>query len=282
MNQPLLITGATGTLGTATARICDIRGLQYVATKRTDLELSSRASVYEVVRRLNPWAVINTAGYVRVDDAERDQQTCFRENAEGAANLAMVCADLDIPLVTFSSDLVFDGRRTRPYLESDPVAPLSVYGRSKVEAEQRVIRTAGRALVIRTAAFFGPWDRHNFLVQTLAAARLGQPLVVADDMVVSPTYVPDLVHAVLDLLIDGESGVWHLANEGCVTWAEFALLGLNRAGLDASRVYPTPTTALNFAAPRPAFSPLGSERGVLLGSLEDAVDRFCEAVRASL
>ncbi|MEX0712941.1 MAG: sugar nucleotide-binding protein, partial [Pirellulales bacterium] len=218
----LVITGATGTLGRAFARVCTARGLLFRLLRRAEMDIANRKQVDAVFDRYNPWAVINAAGYVRVDDAEREPGPCFRENVRGAAALAAACAGAGIPLVTFSSDLVFDGQQGSPYREQDTVGPLGVYGRTKAEAERRVLALHPRALVIRTSAFFGPWDEYNFVTAGLRTLRAGLPFPAADDTIVSPTYVPDLVHACLDLLIDAESGVWHLANQGETTWAGFA------------------------------------------------------------
>jgi dTDP-4-dehydrorhamnose reductase len=191
--------------------------------------------------------------------------------------LAAACAEHSVPLLTFSSDLVFDGRQTTPYVESDPVAPLGVYGRSKVLAEQHVLEMLPSALVVRTSGFFGPWDQYNFLTGALRALAAGQRVTAAGDVVVSPTYVPDLVHAALDLLIDGERGVWHLANVGAVSWAELARRAAVLAGFDPAHVDEQPSTALGWTAPRPRYSVLGSERGQLLPSLDDALVRYAQA-----
>jgi dTDP-4-dehydrorhamnose reductase len=179
-----------------------------------------------------------------------------------------------VPLLTFSSDLVFDGACATPYVESNAVAPLNVYGRSKVEAEVRVLKAHPSALVIRTSAFFGPWDEYNFVTIALRQLAAGKTFVAAEDGVVSPTYVPDLVHTSLDLLIDGESGLWHLANKSAIAWAELARLAASIAGVDASRVEARPTRELGLTAPRPTYSVLGSERGMLLPSLDNAMSRY--------
>jgi dTDP-4-dehydrorhamnose reductase len=266
--RPLLVTGATGTLGRAFARLCELRGLPFVLTSRSELDITDPASALAAVR---PWAVVNAAGYVRVDDAEHERERCFRENATGAAVLARECARRRLPLVTFSSDLVFDGAKGAPYVESDSVAPLNVYGASKAEAERRVLGEHPAALVVRTSAFFGPWDEWNFAHAVLRDLEAGRTFAAVDDLVVSPTYVPDLVDATLDLLIDGESGIWHLANEGAVTWAAFARMVAAAAGFDTAAIRADRTS---FVAPRPRYSALGSERAWLLRSLETAVQTF--------
>ncbi|HEU0135509.1 MAG TPA: SDR family oxidoreductase, partial [Allosphingosinicella sp.] len=220
--RKLLITGATGTLGNAFARICEERALPFCITSRSDLDICDPASIGRALEGRRPWAVINTAGFVRVADAEREPDSCIAANADGAEALASACAAAGIPLVTFSSDLVFDGHLGRRYDEADETAPGCVYGRSKAEAERRVLAAGGKALVIRTSAFFGPWDRYNFAWHVLSSLARGETVRACSRTRVSPTYVPDLCHAALDLLVDGETGLWHLANDGELSWFDFA------------------------------------------------------------
>ena len=188
------------------------------------MDIANLESVNAAIDRWKPWAIVNTAGYVRVDDAELEGGTCMRENAIGPAVLAAACEAQGMKLVSFSSDLVFDGEKSTPYVESDPVRPLNAYGRSKAEAECAVLALSPQALMIRTSAFFGPWDEYNFVTTMLKALSLGEEITAVSDYVVSPTYVPDLVHATLDLLLDDARGIWHLANPGAVTWSELAIL----------------------------------------------------------
>ncbi len=272
--KPILITGATGTLGRAFARVCEVRGLAYRLLSRREMDIADARAVSRVLSEYEPWAVVNAAGFVRVDDAEREAETCLRENAAGPKILAQACADAGAKLLTFSSDLVFDGTARTPYVESNAAAPLNVYGRSKAEAEAAVLAALPSALVIRTSAFFGPWDEHNFVAHALRALASGREFSAAADAVVSPTYVPDLVNASLDLLIDDERGVWHLANGGATSWADFARRAAALAGLDAGLVRNCTTASLRLAAARPLYSALGSERGALLPTLDDALSRF--------
>ncbi|MDQ3857242.1 MAG: sugar nucleotide-binding protein [Actinomycetota bacterium] len=276
--RPLVVTGATGTLGRAFARACEARGLPFRLLTRQDMDIADSASVAVALDEARPWAIVNTAGFVRVDEAEERRDACRRENVDGPSVLAAACARRGTGLLTFSSDLVFDGEKRAPYVESDPVRPLNVYGETKAAAERRVLPVHPAALVVRTSAFFGPWDEHNFLTLALRALAAGERFRAADDAVVSPTYVPDLVDAALDLLMDGESGIWHLANEGAVTWAELARRGACACDIASEALEPVPTAALALAAKRPAFSALGSERGVLLPALDDALSAYAESV----
>jgi dTDP-4-dehydrorhamnose reductase len=271
---PILIAGGTGTLGNAFARICAERGLAHQLLCRRDMDIAAPDSIARVFERWQPWAIINAAGYVRVDQAEDDAERCFRENTLGPEALARACERSGVRLVTFSTDLVFDGTRREPYLEDDRVAPLNVYGSSKAQAEARVLDRNPSALVVRTSAFFGPWDQFNYVTVLLRTLAAGQDFLAADDMVVSPTYVPDLVNACLDLLIDEESGRWHLANSGALTWAELGKRAAELAGADASRVRPCRTDRLGLRARRPAYSALSSARTPLLPAIDNALSRY--------
>jgi dTDP-4-dehydrorhamnose reductase len=272
--QPILITGATGTLGRAFARICERRNLAYHVLTRQEMDIADPASVEAAIVRFKPWAIINAGGYVRVDDAEGDVERCMRENAHGPTVLALAAIRHALRFMTFSSDLVFDGTLDRPYVESDKVAPLGVYGRSKADAERRVLDSDPQALVIRTSAFFGPWDEHNFVTQALDALDGGRPFAAASDQIVSPTYVPDLVNTCLDLLIDRECGLWHLTNGASMSWADLARKACAAAGVDDSRLDARTTDELGLRAARPRNSAMSSERGLLLPSFDDALARY--------
>lgn len=265
--RKLVITGARGTLGRALSRICEHRGLAHELLTRADMDIAEEASVEAALARHRPWAVINAAGYVRVADASRESDRCFRENTAGAEMLARTCAKLGIPYVTFSSDLVFDGSLGRAYVESDRVSPLCVYGSSKAEAERRVMETFSDALVVRTSAFFGPWDSYNFAHAVLRDLAAGRRVEASDERHVSPTYVPDLAHATLDLLIDKVNGIWHLANQGEMSWFEFAERVACQAGVDASSLVRVRTGEAGITA-------LSSERGLILPSFNNAIERY--------
>ncbi len=267
--RPILITGGTGTLGQAFARICAHRGLAHVLTARADLDITDDASIAAALERYKPWAIINTAGFVRVQEAEAQSDECFRINATGPELLARACAIHGIPLVTFSSDLVFDGKLGRSYVEPDQTAPANAYGRSKAEAEARLLAIDADALIIRTSAFFGPWDRYNFLYDSIERLKRGEDVVACDKTIVSPTYVPDLVHATLDLLLDQEKGIWHLTNQGAVSWHDLARQAADMAKVDVGRVRVAESV-------EPADTSLTSSRGLLLRPLDQALGDFLE------
>jgi dTDP-4-dehydrorhamnose reductase len=271
--RKLLITGATGTLGAAFARVCEHRGLSYCLTNRSELDITDDASIRAAIERHRPWAIINAAGFVRVADAEHERDACLAANAVGPEKLARACAESGLKLVTFSSDLVFDGTLGRPYHEEDLPKPANVYGLSKARAEQHVLGLGDQALIIRTSAFFGPWDKYNFAWHTLNALARGEPVRASRNSEVSPTYVPDLCHATLDLLIDGETGIWHLANQGKLSWHDFAAQVAAGAGYDPAMVEPIEDA--------PSVTALTSGRGLMLRPVNDAIGEYLDGLRAS-
>ncbi|MGZ8312308.1 MAG: family 1 glycosylhydrolase [Allosphingosinicella sp.] len=271
--RTLLIIGATGTLGAALARICAWRGLSCRLVSRAEMDIRDSRAVAAALDRHLPWAVINAAGFVRVADAERERAACFASNTAGAGFLAGACAARNLPFVTFSTDLVFDGTAGRPYRETDLVCPTGAYGASKAAAERAVIEAGGKALIVRTSAFFGPWDVQNFAWHVLSSLRRGEPFRASSVTSVSPTFVPDLCHAVLDLLIDGETGIWHLANQSEVSWHGFARMIAEGAGLDSRMIHDEGQAARGTRS-----TALESERGSVMRALAPAVDAYLRDV----
>lgn len=278
--RPLVITGATGTLGQALAGGCELRGLDYLLTNRAMLPIEDRARVAAFLDEHRPWAVINAAGWVRVDDAEGEEAACLRANHDGAVALARACAERGIHCTLLSSDLVFDGQKDGAYLEDDQAAPLNAYGRSKAAMEAEALAVAPGTLAVRTAAFFSPYDEHNFAVAVERTLRRGERFL-ASDTVVTPTFVPDLVNATLDLAIDGAGGVWHLSNGEAVSWVEFGRRVALALGLDPALVVSATPAELGWRARRPVQAALGSARGAILPNLEHAIERFAAARRGS-
>jgi dTDP-4-dehydrorhamnose reductase len=282
LSRPVLITGATGTLGQALARACELRGLPYILTDRRQLPLDDQAGAEQVIARCEPWAVINAAGWVRVDDAETDEEACHAANARGAANLAQTSPKAGVHYTAFSSDLVFDGALDRPYVETDEPRPLNAYGRSKAEAERQVLAAGGDALVVRTAAFFSPDDPYNFAAWIMRELKSGRAAHAAADCVITPTYVPHLAQAVLDLIVDGETGIRHLSSGQPMSWAEFGRFIARALDLDARLVRPTPSADLGWTAVRPRRAALGTRLGVVMPSFEEALGRYAMAVKGGL
>ena len=241
-SQPILIFGKTGTLGQAFGKICSLRAISHKLLSRGDVDVTNEVQIEEAIKKYNPWAVINATGYVKVDVAEKEIEKCYNENLYAPYFMANACKKHDVQFLTFSTDLVFDGNQRTPYFENDKTNPLNVYGWSKVQAESVVIKTYPKSLIIRTSSFFGPWDEFNFISKVINSLTLNRRFHAADDVLISPTYIPDLVNEALDLIIDNESGIWHLSNNGEITWADFAIMASDKAGLNSELIYGKPSS----------------------------------------
>ena len=240
----VLITGAGGQLGRALA--ASFASDDVVALRHEDWDVAYPAS--EGVRESGFDLVLHAAAWTDVDGAEADPQGATAVNVGGTANVAALGA----PLVVFSTDYVFDGRKREPYVESDGPSPLSAYGRSKLHGEA----AAGDAWIVRTSWLFGSTS-HNFLRTMLRLGAERDEVAVVDDQRGCPTYVGHLAQAVRELL-DRPRGVWHLTADGECTWAEFAEAIFEEAGLHC-RVRRITSEELGRPAPRPANSVLRSE-----------------------
>jgi dTDP-4-dehydrorhamnose reductase len=276
--QPVVIIGQSGMLGKAFSKVCEERNIHHFLVCREDVDITEPEKVEQIIEDLNPWAIINAAGYAKVDEAEQNIEECFEANCEGPSVLAEVCKRYGVKLLTFSSGYVFDGTKATPYVESDEAAPVNIYGKSKAKAENLILTANHNALIVRTSNIFAPSDLNCFVPKTLAALRKGLTIQVANDIKVSPTYVFDMVNESVDLLLDNESGIRHVTNQGSITWAELACKLAYMSGLDASLIQAVPNAALSQPARRPANSVLASEKGIVMPSLDDALQRYMEAL----
>jgi dTDP-4-dehydrorhamnose reductase len=279
-SQPILIFGKWGTLGKAFGKICSFRSINHTLLSREDVDITNEEQIEEAIKKYNPWAVVNAAGFVRVDDAETEIEKCFNDNSHAAYFLANACKKYGVHFLTFSSDLVFDGKKQKPYVESDNINPLNIYGCSKAQAESIVLKTNPNSLIIRTSSFFGPWDEYNFVSNVISSLSNNQKFIAADDIFISPTYVPDLVNTCLDLLIDTEKGIWHITNNTEITWADLAKKVAAKAHLNADLVVGQPLHLFDWKAPRPYYSVLKSEKGILLPSLDVALRQYFKEIKS--
>lgn len=275
--RPLLVLGKTGTLGKAYRQICDERNIHHILLSRQDLDITNKEKIEELIKELNPWGIVNAAGFVNVDGAEKEAATCMSANCYGPAMLAEICHQHNVRFLNYSTDLVFGGEKESPYVESDAVKPVNLYGHSKAMAEKLILQKNEQALIIRSSSFFGPWDAANFITTTLAALREDRPVKAAADVYMTPTYVPDLVHASLDLLLDGEEGIIHVTNGEVITWAQLAIKAALMAGYDINLIREIKNQQMGWKAKRPLYSALKSEKGIIMPGLDDALERFFEA-----
>jgi dTDP-4-dehydrorhamnose reductase len=256
----ILVTGAAGMLGTDVCKAATDAGLEALGHDHTGLDVADAAAVEAALRRAGPDLVINCAAWTDVDGAEASPEAALRVNGAGAGNVARAAAEHGAWIVHVSTDYVFDGSKTEPYVESDPVAPLSQYGRTKLEGELAVAREAPDShTIVRSSWLFGTTGRcFPKTILRLAAER--DELTVVADQVGCPTFTPHLAGALIEL---GRTrrlgGVVHAAAAGQCSWFEFAKETVGSAQLPVA-IKPGVTSEVPRPAPRPAFSVLRSER----------------------
>ncbi|MFM0441396.1 family 1 glycosylhydrolase [Paraburkholderia strydomiana] len=273
---PLLLLG-DGALSRAFRQTAEQRDLHCSIVPLPTHGKADERWMESALEQYAPWAVIRATDPVDVDEAEKNPAQLLTGITDLAVTAAHTCARRNLPYLTFSTDLVFDGLRRHPYIETDSVAPLNRYGDSMADMERRVLAACKQALVVRTGELFGLQNDASFLSRALELLSRAQPAAAAEDVTVSPTYTPDLVHACLDLLIDAEVGLLHLSNGGASTWAELAIELAKMTGLNAALVHARPACEIAYVAARPAYSALTSRRAAVLPSLADALLRYSQA-----
>ncbi len=248
-----LLLGAEGMLGRAFQRELASRGVPFVALSRTDLDLADSESVAGGVPHGTP-LVINCAAYSDVDGAETDEAAATRVNGEGAGLLAAACRDAGATLLHFSTDYVFDGSGSEPYLPDHPRAPINAYGRSKALGEELIERSGCDHLVVRTSWLYAPWGK-NFVLAMRRLLAERDTVRVVDDQHGRPTSAEHLAGASLDLLGAGRRGMAHITDGGQCTWC-----GLSREIAEhvphAAAIEPCTTEEFPRPAERPRYSVL--------------------------
>ncbi len=268
MTRPILVTGASGQVGTALTRAGKEWALSPVG--RPDFDFERPAAIPALFATLAPRAVVNAAAYTAVDAAESDAPAAFRANKDGPALLARLSRDADIPLIHISTDYVFDGTKGAPYRETDRVAPLGVYGASKQAGEEEVLRAGGKSLVLRTSWVISPTGR-NFVHAMLAAREKTSRLRVVADQRGRPTSACDLADAILAIVHQIDrcgwqeryAGVFHIAGSGETTWHGLATAIFEEAarhGLAKPEIAAIATAEWPTPARRPADSRLDCSR----------------------
>lgn len=246
-------------LGRDVVAAAERNGHEVVALSRPDLDITDEAAVIAAVDAERPQAIINCAAYTDVDGAESDEPAATLLNGNAAGHVAAAAAAAGASVVQPSTDYVFDGRKTAPYVEADATAPRSAYGRSKLAGEQAVARANDRHFIVRTSWLFGVAGR-NFVDTMLGLGRDRDELNVVHDQVGRPTYTAHLAQALVELATSDAYGIHHAAGGGeACSWFEFASEIFNSADIEVN-VLPVTTAEFPRPAPRPAYSVLGSER----------------------
>jgi dTDP-4-dehydrorhamnose reductase len=271
----ILVTGAFGQLGSAFRRRL---GQKARFVGRSELDLAA-AGVRSTIRSLNPSLVINCAAYTAVDRAEDDQSLAELVNGSAVGDMAAGCDDVGARFVTYSTDYVFDGTKSGPYVESDPTSPINAYGRSKQIGEALAHSANERSLVVRTSWVLS--GTHKNFASVMIDLLAKGPVTVVADQYGHPTLVNDLVEGTLQAVEGDVTGVFHMANAGVTSWYELARTIAELSGKDPDLVSPCSTDEYPTRAARPLNSVLDSERVGELGvlPLPDFHDSLAVAVR---
>lgn len=264
--RTILIAGGQAPLARAVARLVEQRGHAHARLPPAAIAAASPAELVQTPDTGRPWAVIDV-GELRWADHEGQAPATDR------TALAAYCAEHGLAYLAFFSDRVFDGTLARGHVESDPTTAFCRRGTMEAAAERRLQAAHPQALLIRAGTPFGPWERTGFAHWVLHRARSGRPTLASRSHGLTPSYLPDLVHTALDLLIDGEQGIWHLANAGSLSWYEFADRLLDAAGLGRTTLHATDLPSAN--------ARLATERGQLLAPVGAAIGRFVAELQPS-
>jgi dTDP-4-dehydrorhamnose reductase len=252
-------------------------GHDVVALTRAELDVTDLANVERILGAVKPRAVINCAGWTDVDGAEAEEARALGVNGDGAGNVARAAAGVGARVVHISTDYVFDGEKRAAWVESDAVAPLSAYGRTKLAGEHAVAAANPDHAIVRAAWLFGAGGR-NFVDTMLRLCADRDEVEVVADQCGRPTWTGHLGPALVELAErEGDVGLFHATGTGQCTWYEFAVEIAHLAHLRA-RVVPTTSGRFARPAPRPAYSVLGTERepGIVLPAWQEGLAAYLE------
>ncbi len=261
----ILVTGSKGQLGHELLIQGNNFGYEILPADLPDLDITDKTRVKHELENFKPSFVVNAAAYTNVDKAETEQNLAFAVNRDGPANLAEICALFKVPLIHISTDFVFDGKKSSPYIESDALSPLSIYGKSKQEGENEVRSRLKKHIILRTAWLYGIHGQ-NFVKTMLRLGREKEVISVVADQFGSPTSAADLAAVVLQIISrikhsgDINWGTYHYCGHGITTWSVFAEEILNLAKhyipIKTKNVKPISTAEYPTKATRPPFSAL--------------------------
>ena len=275
----ILIIGSNGLLGSDLVE--EWKGDVVIPATSRDADIRDLPQVRQLVARNHPDWVILAAGFTDVDASERDPDTAFAVNRDGAKNVSIAAREAGAKLCYLSTDYVFDGASDRPYEPEDPIHPLNIYGASKAAGEQAVQDQAGHWLIIRTSWLFGA-TRPGFPENILLAADTQPELKVVADQRGSPTYTRDLATAIRDLVRADAHGILNVTNSGTCSWFEFAMETLHRAGR-STPILPITSAEAGRLARRPANSALSSKvlasRGIVMRGWQEALAAYLSELR---
>ena len=273
----LLVTGVRGQLGHDVVKECEKRGITAIGVDIEEMDITDAAACEKVIKEAKVDAVIHCAAYTAVDAAEDNIELCRKINAEGTENIVKVCRELNIKMMYFSTDYVFNGKGDRPWKTDDERSPLNVYGQTKYEGELAVENSLEKYFILRIAWVFGV-NGKNFIKTMLRLGKEKGAVSVVNDQIGSPTYTADLAVLVVDMIQTDRYGIYHVTNEGVCSWYEFACQIFKEAKMDV-KVTPVSSEAFPAKAKRPSNSRMDKSKLTQNGfsplpSWQDALKRY--------
>jgi dTDP-4-dehydrorhamnose reductase len=291
MNSKILVTGANGQLGNEIRRLCrNFPGLEFIFTDVDMLDITNPDAVSVFMEASKPAIVVNCAAYTNVDGAEVDVKNVRKINSLAPQVLAAACAMQDAFLIHISTDYVFDGKANEPYNEEDETNPVSVYGNSKLEGEEKIKTVFDNYLIIRTSWMYSEFG-HNFVRSIIALAKDRETLEIVNDQIGSPTYARDLANCIIDIIIKSIlnpkaylPGIYHYANQGTCSWYDFAQEILNIYGINTCKLIPISTDQFPAVAKRPKYSVLDTTKvresfGIGIPNWRDSLRECLSSIR---
>lgn len=262
----ILITGTNGQLGQELHQHLSQKNHNLTGLNREELDLANPDNIRQILQENKPDVIINAGAYTAVDKAESEPEIATAINGKAPGILAEEAKKLNATLIHISTDYVFDGSKSQPYLESDKTNPLGVYGSSKLEGEKAITAVGGNYMILRTAWVYGVGGKGNFVKTMLRLGGEREEIRVVCDQVGSPTWTGDLAEAIGRLLeCEWEAGIYHYTNSGVASWYDFSVAIFEEAKqrnfpLKIERVIPITTAEYPTPARRPAYSVLSSKK----------------------
>lgn len=276
----VLVTGATGQLGSDIIKELNNRGIHNIGIGSADLDITDDEAVFNFFNSYKFSYVIHCAAYTKVDMAEDDKDANYSINVHGTSNIVSQCYKYNIPMMYFSTDYIFGGDGDKPYKEDDKANPLGEYANAKYQAEQEV-KKLDRYYIVRISWVFGK-NGNNFIKTMIRLSETKKELNIVSDQIGSPTYTVDLANAIVDMIGTEKYGVYHLTNEGYVSWADFAREIFKKTNKDVV-VHDVTTEEFNAKAKRPKNSRLDKSKYLNAGfkkmpTWQDALDRYLKEI----
>lgn len=277
----ILVTGVKGQLGYDVVRKGESRGLEMFGTDVDNMDITDAGQVKQVIEDYKPDAVIHCAAYTAVDAAEDNRELCRKINVDGTRNIAEVCKAMDIPMMYFSTDYIFNGQGENFWKEDDEKQPLNVYGQTKYEGELAVQELIQKYFILRISWVFGV-NGNNFIKTMLRLGKERGAVGVVSDQIGSPTYTYDLAKLVIDMIQTDKYGAYHVTNDGLCSWYEFACEIFKQAGLNV-KVTPLITAEYPAKAARPFNSRMSKDKLInagfdMLPGWQDALGRYLNLI----